>query len=223
MLAAIFDFDETVIDLEPQHTAAYEALCRELGSDYRDMPEEFRTGSGRRVIDDIRQMKAHFGWAQDETELLARRQEFFDDECRRADLRLLPGVEDVIRELHAMGMRLAVTSSAVGSSIREILQRFDLLRCFELIVDGSEVVVGKPDPQAYLLTARKLGVAPAGCVVFEDSTVGVQAAKAAGMFCVAVRNPHAQTEQDLSPADLELASFAELDLSFLRGASPHRR
>lgn len=212
--AAIFDFDETLIDLEPQHTAAYVALCRAMGSDYLEMPEEFRHGSGRRIIDDVRMMRAHFGWPDAEEALLARRLTLFDEECRHADLQLLPGADPVLRALHERGVRMAVTSSAVRSSIEAILERFGLLGCFELIVDGSEVVVGKPDPEAYLVTAARLGVTPPGCVVFEDSTVGVQAAKAAGMFCVAVRNPQAKTDQDLSPADVELGSLLDLDVSW---------
>ena len=203
----IFDFDETIIDLEPQHSAAYDALCRELGSDYDAMPESFRTGSGRRIVDDLREMRAHFGWSASEEELFAIRNRHFAEACRRAPLELLPGVERIIRDLHARGIPLAVTSSAVKRDIEEILARFDLLDLFTLIVDGSEVTHGKPDPEAYLLTAKKLNVDPRDCVVFEDSSVGVRAAKAAGMFCVAVRNPRAKTVQDLTAADVQLSSL----------------
>jgi len=200
--AAIWDFDETIIDLEPQHTGAYEALCREYGSDYADMPEEFRTGSGRRIIDDIREMRAHFGWAASEEAVFAKRQQLFDEICRTAKLEPMHGIREAIAQLRAADMTLAITSSAVASSIDAILQRLDLREAFSLIVDGSEVVHGKPDPEAYLVTATKLGVPPAKCIVFEDSEVGVLAAKRAGMYCVAVRNPRAQTRQDLSAADV---------------------
>ena len=90
-----------------------------------------------------------------------------------------------------------------------------MLDCFELIVDGSEVTHGKPHPEAYEVTARKLGVPPDACVVFEDSHVGVEAAKRAGMFCVAVRNPTARLPQDLSGADVSLDSFEDLDVEAL--------
>ena len=79
-------------------------------------------------------------------------------------------------------------------------------------MDGSEVAHGKPDPEAYLITARKLGVAPAECVVFEDSHVGVVAAKRAGTFCVAVRNPRALIRQDLSMADVIVDSMRDVTL-----------
>jgi HAD superfamily hydrolase (TIGR01509 family) len=208
--AAIFDFDETMIDLERQHTDASAALCRELGDDYERMPEEWRLGSGRRVIDDVRDLRDFFGWERDVDELFALRQLHFDELCRTADLELLPGVERVVRALHARGITLAVTSSAVGSSIDAILRRFRLRELFALIVDGSAVVRGKPDPEAYLLTAERLGVGAGECVVFEDSEVGVASAKAAGMKCIAVRNPHAQQRQNLDAADAVVASFDEV-------------
>jgi HAD superfamily hydrolase (TIGR01509 family) len=205
--AVIFDFDETIIDLEPQHTAAHDALCRALGSSYAEMPESFRKGSGRRIIDDIRDMRAHFGWSESEKELFALRQRFFDEACARAELVPMPGAVDAIRALQACGIPLAIASSAVRSSIEAILIRLGIRDAFDWIVDGSEVVHGKPDPEAYLVTAKKLGVAPEECVVFEDSEVGVLAAKRAGMFCIAIRNPRAQTTQDLSAADVVVDGF----------------
>jgi beta-phosphoglucomutase len=208
--AVIFDFDETIIDLEPQHTFAHDALCRALGADYAQMPESFRKGSGRRIIDDIRDMRAHFSWSESEEELFALRQQFFDEACARANLTPVAGAIEVIRTLHARGIPLAIASSAVRSSIEAILIRLGIRDAFDWIVDGSEVVHGKPDPEAYLVTARKLGVAPEECLVFEDSEVGVVSAKRAGMFCIAVRNPRAQTRQDLSAADIIVDGFAEL-------------
>jgi HAD superfamily hydrolase (TIGR01509 family) len=200
-----------MIDLERQHTAAYAALCRELGSDYEQMPEEFRRGSGRRVIDDLHDLRYFFGWPHPPAEIFERRHLHFREACRQDDLELLPGVERVVRALHRLGVPLAITSSAVGDTIDELLRRFALRDCFALIVDGSEVTRAKPDPEAYLLTARRLGVDPRRSVVFEDSRVGVLAAKSAGTFCIAVRNPHAQSVQDLSAADLVLGSFDEVD------------
>lgn len=220
--AFLFDFDETIIDLEPQHTAAHAELCLSQGSRYDDMPESFRKGSGRRIIDDIREMRAHFRWNAEERVLFESRQELFDRICRDSRLQPMPGVVRVIRELEQSGATMAITSSAVRSSIEMILETLGLRGAFALIVDGSEVEHGKPDPEAYLLTAERLGVPPETCVVFEDSSVGVQAAKRAGMYCVAVRNPRALERQDLGGADLILDSFEQLDVRFLfaRSARP---
>lgn len=224
VVAAIFDFDETMIDLEAQHGATYAALCRELGADYGELPESFRLRSGFRVIDDLAEMRAFFGWRETGDELMALRQRHFDDALRdAADLALLPGVEHVVRALHEKGIPLAIASSAVGSSIDAILRRFRLRHCFDVIVDGSQVLNGKPDPEAYLVTARRLRTDASACVVFEDSHVGVLAAKAAKMYCIAIRNPHAHIRQDLGAADLVLHSFEEFDPEWIRAASPTAR
>ena len=222
LAAVIFDFDETIIDLEPQHTGAHAALCHDLGVNYLEMPEERRKSSGMRIIDDIREMRAHFGWTQSEEELFARRQQHFDELCRNAPLTLMDGVRETVEELRRRGYTLAITSSAVKSSIEMILRRLELLDAFTLIVDGSEVVNGKPDPEAYLVTARKLGVRPEQCVVLEDSQVGVLAAKRAGMTCIAIPNPRAQTPQDVSAADLVVDRIDAILTrpGFLRSAPP---
>jgi HAD superfamily hydrolase (TIGR01509 family) len=216
MKAALFDFDETMIDLEREHDAAHRALCRDLGCDYDELPESFRFGSGRRIVDDITEMREFFGWTVAEDELYAMRHRYFLQALESPDLRLMPGVEGVVRELQALGVTLAITTSAAGDAVDLLLRRFGIRDLFALIVDGTEVESGKPDPEGYLLTARKLGVDPRECVVFEDSQVGVLAAKAAGMYCVAVRNPKARTRQDLSAADQVLESFKDLNVAALR-------
>ena len=210
--AALFDFDETMINLEPQHTAASAALCRALESDYERVPEAIRFQSGRRIIDEIAEMRELFGWTAPTADLLAIRQQHFRDACDRSALALLPCVEEVVRVLVRAGLIVAVTSSAVGREIDAILRRLGLRDPFAAIVDGSMVTHAKPDPEAYFVTASVLGVEPRECLVFEDSRVGVLAAKAAGMFCVAIRSPHARMPQDVSAADIVISTFCELAL-----------
>ncbi|HEY6136749.1 MAG TPA: HAD-IA family hydrolase [Thermoanaerobaculia bacterium] len=207
--AAIFDFDETMIGLEAQHAAASDALCREMGSDFYALPDSFRLSSGRRILDEVRELRERFGWRRPLEELMAIRQRHFRDACRAAELQLLPCVADVVHALRERGLRLAIASSAVGDEIDEILRRLGIRDAFALIVDGAQVARAKPDPEPYLVTARKLGVAPERCIVFEDSHVGVVAAKRAGAYCVAVRNPRARFAQDLSAADVILNSMCE--------------
>jgi len=207
--AAIFDFDETIVNLEPQHTAAHQALCRAYGADYASLPDSFRNGSGRRIIDDIRIMRAHFGWSASEEELFALRQQHFDAICARGGLRAMDGVVETVRALQERGLQLAIASSAVRASIEKVLVQLGLRDAFPLIVDGSEVTHGKPDPEIYRITATRLGVEPHACVVFEDSHVGVVAAKRAEMYCIAVRNAAALEWQDLSMADVVVERMSD--------------
>jgi HAD superfamily hydrolase (TIGR01509 family) len=213
--AAIFDFDETMVELEAQHGAASAALAAEQDSDYLLLPASFRHRSGHRVIDDVAEMKSFFGWTADLDTLYARRQELFHDECARAEITLLPGVERVVRRLSGAGLPLGIASSGSGESIRRILARLGLHEPFSVVVAGEDVTRGKPDPEPYTLAASRLGVRPDECLVFEDSALGVRSAKAAGCFVVAVRNPKAASPQDLDAADLVVAGMTQLSNSTL--------
>jgi beta-phosphoglucomutase len=215
--AAIFDFDETMVDLEEQHLAACIRLCRQLGDDYLQMPLEFRTATGRRIADELAEMKQHFGWEMTVDELYPRRQELFLEECRRAPIPLMPGVERMVRTLQAAGLQLAVASSGITASIEYVLAQSGIRELFAVIVGGEEVTCGKPDPEPYLLAAHRLGIEPQACIVFEDSEIGVEAAKRAGAFCVAVRNPQAKQRQELDLADVVVGSFEEVEVERLLG------
>lgn len=215
--AAIFDFDETMVQLEAQHDAASTALVAEHGDDYHRMPESFRHRSGHRVIDDVDEIRRFFGWSESLEELYRRRQELFHEECARAEIELLPGVEQVIRVLEEEGLRFAIASSGSGESIRRILERLGLGNLFRVVVAGEDVANGKPDPEPYRLAASRLDVRPDECIAFEDSALGVRSAKAAGCFVVGVRNPNAAIAQDLSVADAVVEGMEQLGRERLAG------
>jgi beta-phosphoglucomutase-like phosphatase (HAD superfamily) len=121
-------------------------------------------------------------------------------------------VVEAISALGRRGIPLAIASSGLRPSIEEILGNHGLSGSFRAIIGGEDVSRGKPDPEPYLRAAAAIGVDPRRCLVFEDSSVGVAAAKAAGAVCVAVRNMLAKTPQRLDDADLVIDGFAALDL-----------
>lgn len=208
--AAIFDFDELLINLQTEHFAADRAALTALGHDYDDLPEAIRLGgSGRRISELVAEMRAHFGIAEPVDALIRRRQEHLLTALRDAPtLPAMPGALEAINALHTAGYPLAVTSSGIREYIVLVLDRLGIADRFRVVVTGADVTHGKPHPEPYLITAARLGVPPAACVVFEDAAVGVRAAKAAGMYCIAVPNPDATQPQDLSAADLFLPSLA---------------
>lgn len=207
--AAIFDFDELLINLQTWHFAADRAALASLGHDYDDLPDVIRLGSsGRRISELLAEIRAHFGIADSVDMLMQRRQEHFLAALRDAPtLPAMPGAVAAINALHAAGYPLAVTSSGIREYIMLVLDRLGITDRFAVIITGADVTHGKPHPEPYLVTAERLGLPPAACVVFEDATVGVRAAKAAGMRCIAVPNPDATQLQDLSAADLVLPSL----------------
>jgi HAD superfamily hydrolase (TIGR01509 family) len=108
-----------------------------------------------------------------------------------------------------MGIPLALASSSYSDVIEIILQKTGLKNCFEVVVDSEMAGSSKPEPDIFLLTAKKLKVEPENCLVIEDSKNGIAAAKAAGMFCVAFAGPGSEL-QDQRQANLVISDFSEL-------------
>jgi HAD superfamily hydrolase (TIGR01509 family) len=124
----------------------------------------------------------------------------------------MPGVEAALAAAREIGVRLAVASSSQRYWVEGHLQRLGLLEHFEILKTADDVEKVKPDPALYLQTLEALGVAASETVAFEDSVNGVKAAKAAGIFCVAV--PNAVTRNlDFQHADLQISSLLECDIT----------
>jgi HAD superfamily hydrolase (TIGR01509 family) len=90
------------------------------------------------------------------------------------------------------------------------LQKTGLKNYFDVVISSQMAGTSKPEPDIFLLAAKKLGIAPEKCVVIEDSTNGIAAAKSAGMYCIAFAGPGSEL-QDQSQADLIIADFGEID------------
>ncbi len=215
--AAIFDFDELLINLQPLHFAADRAALADLGHDYDALPDAIRLGgSGRRISELQDEMRAHFGIADPVAAMIVRRQGHFLAALRDAPvLPAMPGAVEAVEALHAAGYPLAVASSGIREYIALVLDRLGIAERFAVVVTGADVTHGKPHPEPYLVAATRLGIHPAHCVVFEDAAVGVAAAKAAGMRCIAVPNPETTLPQDLAVADLILPSLAAFEVAML--------
>lgn len=131
--------------------------------------------------------------------------------------RPLPGLAVLIESAHRAGYPMAVASSAIPKNIEFVVDALGFRPYFRAMVSGDEVTHPKPDPEIYLKAAGKLGVEPGQCVAFEDSFVGIEAAKRAGMKCVGIAStfPLEDLRRE-TQADLVVASFKSLDLDRLR-------
>jgi HAD superfamily hydrolase (TIGR01509 family) len=125
---------------------------------------------------------------------------------------LLPGVEVLLREARHLGLRRAVASSSSCGWVEGWLARHGVRELLDVVVARDDVSQVKPDPELFLLAARRIGVDAARCVAFEDSPNGMRAALAAGMRCVGV--PNALTRGlDRPEVDLVMASLDETPLA----------
>jgi beta-phosphoglucomutase len=209
--AAIWDMDGTLVDTAELHFQAWLELCRQIGRPFTRA--EFAATFGRRNPEILRQL---FGEKYSDTEIAElghRKEELYRAEAARG-VELLPGVRSLLQELQERGFKQGIGSSAPRHNLELILRLTRTEAFFETVVAMEDTQRGKPDPQVFLVAAQRLEVAPGRCLVLEDAVAGVEAAKAAGMKCIAVRfvghHPEAALRQagaDQVVASLEMVSL----------------
>ena len=127
---------------------------------------------------------------------------------------LLPGVERYLADARRLGLKTAIASSSTSSWVTDHLERFGIHEHFDAILCREDVSLTKPDPELYRKALERLSVTAGEAIAFEDSSNGIRAAKAAGIFCVAVPNP-LTADLDLRQADLRLPSLEAVPLQAL--------
>jgi HAD superfamily hydrolase (TIGR01509 family) len=204
--AVIFDMDGVLTDSEPLHDEATQALLAECGVTWA--PARGDPFIGLTTLESFTAICSRLALPHDPHDLEARYTARVLPLLReRASP--LPGVPYVLFALQRGGLRMALASSSRPEVIEATLHALGVRSVFEVVVSGTEVPRGKPAPDVFLEAAKRLGVAPAACVVVEDSERGVRAARAAGMRCVAV--PCSATRHhDFSTATLVLDALPAL-------------
>ncbi|UGS22621.1 HAD family hydrolase [Flavobacterium channae] len=205
----IFDMDGVIVDTEPVHHFAYYQHFNELNIEVTD--EMYRSFTGNSTRNIFQKLKAQFDLQEDVEDLILRKRHLFNEAFDlKEDLYLIEGVEDLIKDLHANGIQLIVASSASKVTIDRVFKRFHLHQYFTHIVSGEDFPKSKPHP-AIFEHAASLSIAPKeNCIVIEDSTNGIHAAVAAGIFCVGYESFHSK-DQDLSKANIVIQHFNELN------------
>ncbi len=132
------------------------------------------------------------------------------------DLALIPGVEEWLKTLKASGVKMAVASSSTKKMVDHVVERLGLRDYVEYVINGEMIRNSKPDPEIFLLAAKELGIKPENCAVLEDSGAGIEAAKAAGMYCVAYSGTNVHGV-DQSRADVVIDEYTNETLKYLLG------
>jgi beta-phosphoglucomutase len=208
--ACIFDLDGVIVDTAHYHFLAWKRLANELGVEFtKDDNERLKGVSRMRSMEIIMEL-GDVKLSPHEKEQLANKKNtwFVDYVERMAPEEIFPGVKGLIRELKAQGIKIGLASSSKNAMT--VLQILHIQNEFDAVVDGTMVTHSKPDPEIFLLAAKKLGVEPSECLVFEDAEAGVEAAIAAGMKCVGI-GPVTQ----LNKADKVLDKTGEFEVEML--------
>jgi len=201
--------DGTLLDSRAVHWDAWRAFSGALG---RPMTYEFFNATFGFRNDAI--LRKHFGDEMPDEEvhrLSDAKEDLFRQRLRTTGITLFPGVETWLSSLRSAGWRQALASMAPRDNIHVTLEALGIAGYFAAIVSSEAVARGKPDPEVFLVAAARLGVAPARCVVIEDSAQGVEAAQRAGMRCIGVGPLHALLSSDITGPSLEAIGLEALD------------
>jgi beta-phosphoglucomutase len=203
--AVIWDMDGVIADTGAAHFAAWRQVMAELGCPFDEA--DFRRIFGLVNPDAIRLLLGKTVSSHEIARIIERKETLFR-EAVQVHVSPLPGVETWLERLRQQGYRQAIASSAPRANIEVLLHVLNIGPYFQATVAADDVTRGKPDPSIFLRAAATLGVSPARCVVVEDAIAGVQAARRAGMVCLAVATT--QPVERLRDADLVVKRLTEL-------------
>ena len=211
--AVLFDMDGVIIDSEPLHHKAYHGMFKEVGISVSNQLYESFTGQATLHI--CKQLVSTFKLEQAPQELVAIKRRIFKDLFfNDPELDLIDGVLELIEDYHKNGLTLVLASSASMTTINNVFARFHLDQYFKAKLSGADLKASKPHPEIFIKAAAASGFKPSECMVIEDSTNGIKAAHAAGIFCVGFKSPHSKN-QDYTLANKVITSFKEIRFSAL--------
>lgn len=218
--AVIFDMDGLLIDTEPIWRKAEIEVFGRLGIHLSE--EQCLQTMGVRIAEIVAMYYQRYGWAgPSPDEVTAEIQEAVIHHVEQEG-EPLPGAERAMRLVDEAGLPIAIASSSSLRLIQAVITRLGLEAYIQVACSGDDEPEGKPHPAVYLTTARRLHVPPERCLALEDSPNGVLAAKAAGMTCIAVPDPHLAADLRFQQADLILPSLEAFDETVLQATEASR-
>lgn len=206
----IFDFDGLILDTELPGVQCWQEIYQEYGCTFPASVYADSIGTLPRSFNVYDHLEAQIGCPLDRIVLQQSRLQRCTELIERQAV--LPGVENYLREAKQRGLKVGIASSSSRAWVAGHLERLALLSLFDFLSCGDAVAATKPHPELYHVALSSLQLHAHEAVAFEDSPHGVTAAKAAGIFCVAV--PNLVTRQlSFEHADLQISSLAEMPLA----------
>jgi beta-phosphoglucomutase len=206
--AVLFDMDGVIVNTEPLHRKAFYLMFNDVNIDVSETLYASFTGQSTKAVCEI--LVDHFKLPLGPHTLVElKRYHFkylFENDTA---LDLLPGVLDLIKDYHSNGLVLVLASSSSMDNINNIFKRFNLDSYFVSKLSGADLKASKPHPEIFEKAALASGYERHECMVIEDSTNGIKAAKDAGIFCVGYDSLHSQ-DQDYKCADLVVSHFKDI-------------
>lgn len=209
--AIIFDLDGVIVDTAKYHYIAWRKIANDLGFDFSENENENLKGVSRVQSLEYILEKGNKTLSQKEKEalLIAKNEHYLTLISNMDDTELLDGIKELLLALHKEKIPFALGSASKNA--RRILEALQLTHLFSAIVDGTDVNKAKPDPEVFLIAAKKLCYTPKNCIVIEDSMAGIEAANSVNMISVGIGS-----DQILVDANFVLNNTSQLTVDFLK-------
>ena len=205
--AVLFDMDGVITDTERFYVDGMIELLKRNGIDLE--PTDLQEFFGSPLLHNCTVLQERYRLEKTPQECRDEVVAYRDQQIQKGGLQPMDGVLDLIRELHDIGIKMAVASSSTMDNIVHNMETLGIKELFGAIVSGAECEHGKPAPDVYLKAAKEIGMKPEECVVIEDAHNGVIAGKTAGMYCHAYVPPQAY-RQDVGMADDVITSYRDV-------------
>ncbi len=206
--AVLFDMDGVIVDTEPLHRKAYFKMFDEV--QIKVDQQLYESFTGQSTLNICKRLVVDFHLQQLPEELVKLKRKHFKYLFEHdKELALIDGVLALIKDYYAHGLELVVASSASMPNINRIFERFDLNPYFSGKFSGADLKQSKPHPEIFIKASESTGFKKSECMVIEDSTNGLKAAKAAGIFCVGYNSKNSKG-QDYDLANMVVSSFEEI-------------
>ncbi|MFQ3340973.1 MAG: beta-phosphoglucomutase [Flavobacteriaceae bacterium] len=206
--AVLFDMDGVIVDSELLHQRAYQKMFKEF--EINVSPELYASFTGKATLPICQDICLAYNLKASPEELMDSKRMYFKQIFNEdTSFSLLDGVLALIQEYRKKELKLVLASSASMININRIFKRFNLDQYFTSKLSGADLKASKPHPEIFIKAAKVTGFLPSECVVIEDSTNGITAAKAAGIFCVGYNSKHSKN-QEYGDADLVITNFKEI-------------
>ena len=210
--AFIFDLDGVIVDTAKYHYLAWKELADELGFEFSEEHNEQLKGVSR--VDSLEILlgigNIHLSAERKETLLEEKNKQYLAFIDKMGAEEILPGIQKVLHFLKDNNILFSLGSASKNAKL--ILKSLNLIDLFDAIVDGNDVNLAKPDPEVFLIAAKKLGKEPQECIVIEDAVAGIKGAKNANMISVGIGD-----KKNLNEADFVLEDTNALTINFIKG------
>ncbi|REE80028.1 beta-phosphoglucomutase [Lutibacter oceani] len=201
-IAFIFDLDGVIVDTAKYHFLAWRNLATQLGFEFTEAHNELLKGVSRiKSLEILLNIgKVQLSEEEKQKYLVQKNEEYLSFVNKMTSEEILPGVSNLLDYLDAHNIKYALGSASKNAPL--ILEKVGLYKRFSALVDGNDVSKAKPDPEVFLIGAKKLNMKPENCVVVEDAIAGVEAAKLANMKCVGIGDAEVLGKADVVFKDM---------------------